>query len=369
MPFDLKLNAERWTRASLSAGQGERMAAFQAKLSAGTPIVYGALGGSITEGASAKSLWRRYPSLFAKSLDAQAPCELVNAGIGASNSLFGAFRAGKDLLSRNPDIITLEYAVNDMDNAETGESFEALVRQCLAQPKKPLVVLIFTMKRDGASKQAIQAEIGLRYGLPMLSYRDALYPDIERGQLKWEDISPDEVHPNDKGHAFIAELLEKCVASAPASGFAPEPPMPERLHKGSAKYEKGRVLDASALEILSNEGWTEGPHKGGYRGLQSETPGAVFEAAFEGSLALIGFQKYAGPFGRAEASIDGGAPFLLEGFYEKPLIQAWAGGHTVLLKLAEGLTPGRHTLKVRLLEERHGSSSGFKFDFGYLLVS
>lgn len=368
MSSPLELTEERWKRAFLGAGQGERLAAFRAKIATGEPLVYGAIGGSITEGASAKSPWRRYASRFARWLDAKAPCELVNAGIGASNSLFGSFRVGKDLLAKKPDVVTLEYAVNDIDNPETAESYEALVRQCLVQPQKPLTILLFTMRRNGGNKQAVQAGIGRHYGLPMLSYADALYPEVEKGTLDWSEISPDEVHPNDAGHAFIGELLARLASGAPAPAPAPEPSLPERLHPGSAKYENGRILDASTLEILACEGWAQGPHKGGYAGLQSEKPGSVFEAAFEGSTAIIGFKRFAGPFGRAEASIDGGKPALLEGFYEKPPIQAWAGGHTVLVKLAERLTPGRHTLKVKLLEERHKDSSGSKFDFGYLLA-
>ena len=364
----LPLNDERWVRALVEAGNPARLVAFRKKLSNGERIVYGAIGGSITEGASASSFWRRYPSVFASWLDSQAPCELVNAGIGASNSLFGSFRVGKDLLSRNPDIITIEYAVNDLSNPDTAGSFESLVRQCVSQPQKPLVVIIFTMKRDGTNFQDLHASIGHHYALPMISYRDALYPEIAKGMMKWTDISPDEVHPNDLGHAFIGELLKKFISSAPTRS-APEAALPKRLDESSVKYDGGRIIDASAMELISCGGWGKGPHKGGYLGLQSEIPGSLFELAFEGSLVIIGHQQYAGPFGRASVSIDGGKPEILEGFYEKPPIQAWAGGHTVLRKLAEGLKPGRHTLRVELLNERHADSSGHKFDVGYLLVS
>jgi hypothetical protein len=103
--------------------------------------------------------------------------------------------------------------------------------------------------------------------------------------------------------------------------------------------------------------------------LQSETPGSTLEIAFEGSLVYIGSQQYAGAFGRASVSLDGGAPIILEGFYERPPVKAWAGGHTLLRKLADRLPPGRHSLKIELLDERHPDSHGHKFDIGYLLIS
>ena len=59
----------------------------------------------------------------------------------------------------------------------------------------------------------------------------------------------------------------------------------------------------------------------------------------------------------------------LDGFYEKPPIQAWAGGHTVLHKLLDDPVAREHTLTVTLLAENHSDSDGHEFDFGYLLVS
>ena len=371
MSSGLALSAARWKRAFISGGDASRLEAFRAKLARKEKIVYGAIGGSITEGASASSPWRRYASRFAIWLDSLAPCELVNAGIGASNSLFGAFRLEKDLLSRNPDMITIEFAVNDPDsNPDMAASYEALVRQCALHPKKPLIVLIFNMRKDGTNAQHVHVPVGRHYNLAMLSTRDGIYPEIQKGQLKWSDYSPDEVHPNDAGHELISKMLEKFVVKAePEKSAAPSAENPPFMNPAAIKYIGGRILDLSKLELLSCSGWTQGPHRGGYLGLQSEAPGSVFEVAFEGSNITMGSQQYAGGFGRVSVSIDGGGPRIVEGFYERPPIIAWAGGHTVLNKLGEGLKPGRHVMRVELLSERHKDSSGHKFDFGYLLVS
>lgn len=47
----------------------------------------------------------------------------------------------------------------------------------------------------------------------MISYHDAVMPEIEAGNFTWADISPDNVHPNDDGHVIMASLLTKFVGN------------------------------------------------------------------------------------------------------------------------------------------------------------
>ena len=152
--------------------------------------------------------------------------------------MFGAFRAQREMLCEEPDIITVEFAVNDTTSPDVVPGYEALVRQCVASAKKPLVILLFTMRRDGMNLQDRHIPVGRHYGLPMLSYRDALYPEIAAGKLAWETISPDEVHPNDLGHAFLAAMLRSpgdtgsesvCRPFAGMRACTP-PPGPTALH-------------------------------------------------------------------------------------------------------------------------------------------
>lgn len=48
--------------------------------------------------------------------------------------------------------------------------------------------------------------VGRHYALPMLSFRDAVWPQIEAGHLAWRDVIADTVHPNDLGHRQAAQL-------------------------------------------------------------------------------------------------------------------------------------------------------------------
>lgn len=365
--FNLPLTDEQYQRGLIHTGDPARLNRFVQKLKSGTPVTYGAIGGSITAGASAQE-GGSYGPLLADWLDKQTSVTFINAGIGATNSLFGSFRAGKDLLCHQPDLITIEYAVNDSNNPATALSYEALVRQCVSQHNAPLVMTIFTMHRDGTNTQDIHIPIARHYDLPTLSYRDAIYPLIQAGQLTWEDLSPDEVHPNDVGHAYMFKMLSRSIQTPADDTSTDITPVGEWLNQEACRY-MGKVLDATQLNIVSNDGWTQGPHKAGYTGWQADQPGATLTLQFDGQLAYIGYKKYAGDMGKVSATLDGKVIGEFDGFYEKPVIQQWAGGHTVIEPLCTNLAPDTHTLELKLLEDTHPATHGHAFDLGYLLVS
>ena len=355
----------------LIKGNNHRIKQFINKLKSGKPVTYGAIGGSITQGSAASEPKFRYVDRLASWLGNEYDNEvnIVNAGIGASNSLFGVFRCGKDLLSYKPDLITIEYAVNDTNNPDTALSYEALVRKCLEFSPDCAIILIFTMNIDGDNKQHLHIPIGKHYQLPMLSYRDAVYPLVTNGQLKWSDISPDLVHPNDYGQNLIAEMLEMLLSECDKAPDDAAVAIPGYLESAAKKYANPALLDASQMNVTNQSGWTRGPHKAGYTGWQSNTPGASIEIKFNGTYIALGTQQYSGDFGRASVVLDDNAPIIIEGYFTKKKNNDWAGGHTILTIIDDNIEPGDHTLKITLLEEKHPNSNGHKFDIGYILCS
>jgi lysophospholipase L1-like esterase len=364
------LTDEMYHRAYLSPGSRVRLDRFLERANRGEHLVVGAIGGSITEGAAATMLERRYLHRIAARLADHCPSatfEVVNAGIGASNSLFGAFRIGRDLLEKKPDIILIDYAVNDATSPSIAPPFEALVRAALGAAGSPPVILLFMLNDSGGNCQEIQAAVGRHYQLPMVSVRDAVWPEIERGVLTWGDYSPDTVHPNDAGHDLVAEMAVRALMRS-KSGDASFP-LPERLHPASAIFEGGAIVDATGMALATNRGWQPGPHTAGYTGLQSSTPGSEFVATVNGRYIAIGYKQFRGDFGIAEATVDDRPPVRLDGFFNPERATTWAGGHTVLVELATDLPRGDHTVRVRLTDQRHALSNGHQFDVGYFLVS
>ncbi len=358
-------------RALIHSGDANRFGAFLKKCSEGGPVIVGAIGGSITEGAAASTEADRYANVFCSLLSRHFPkarIRLVNAGIGASNSLFGAFRIKKDLLIHKPDLILVDYAVNDNTNPDMAPAYEGLLRQCLGATRAVLTVAM--VNDQGVNRQDVHLPIAKQYGLPLISIRDALWPAMESGLMTWKDYSPDTVHPNDAGHAWIAGLLFHYLNTLPTPPVAENiTPLRPPLSSESALYEQGGIVDASGMNLVELTGWSKGPHKAGYTGLQSQEPGSTFSLKLSGTYLAIGYQQFRGDFGIASVTVDGGTPMELNAHFvpERPV--AWAGGHTVLQILGKNLSPGEHLVTVKLLDKKHPESTGHRFDVGYFLTS
>ncbi len=201
-------------KSHLNVGNTSRLTALFKKAASGKKIIIGAIGGSITAGED-KTLEGQYIQRIGQWFRDTFGCEVevVNAGIGATTSFYGLHRAQKDLLQYKPDFVIVEYAVNDGGTQLDNNCYEMLVRDILNAESKPAVLLLCTMAQDGKNVQEYHVGCGEFYGLPVVSYRDAVWPEMEYGRIKWEELSPDNVHPNKTGHGilslFVTELLQK----------------------------------------------------------------------------------------------------------------------------------------------------------------
>ena len=189
--------------ALVATGDTARIQQVFARGRRGEALTVAVIGGSITAGAMASAPTNSYGSRVAawwRQAFPKAEIKFVNAGIGATGSDYGAFRAKRDLLIHRPDFVIVEYAVNDPNTKDSAETLEGLVRQILKQPNQPAVVLLFMMSQGGNNAQEWHGKVGAHYGLPVVSFRDGLWPEIKAGRLKWDVVMADVVHPNDLGH-------------------------------------------------------------------------------------------------------------------------------------------------------------------------
>lgn len=233
------------------------------KAARGEEITIAAIGGSITAGASAKSIqnrgnnarqytdalngencwFNRTVEWFARRFP-QAKVNAVNAGIGATPSFLGTFRLDSMVLRHKPDLVTVEFSVNDPStfrnllDKEIFEAYESVVRRCLEAGIA--VVQIFLNDRDNNGLQRYHSEIARYYHVPCISYHNAVYPD---GQLicDWDRLSPDEIHPNNVGHALLAvclcNYLDWVYGSTDLSGIYQDTAVPAQWMYGETFYK------------------------------------------------------------------------------------------------------------------------------------
>lgn len=201
-----------YSRAIFNEGDQTRIAAAMKKAKNGEEITVGVIGGSITQGSLASTPANCYASKFNDwwvNKFPEAKVNFVNAGIGGTNSYLGVHRVDDQLLAYDPDVVIVEFSVNDTDKVMNKYSYDSLVRKILSHSTNPAVILLFTTMEDGTSLQDIHSEIGSAYDLPMISYHDVVYPEVAAGTLNWKDISPDNIHPNDAGHDIINQIVSR----------------------------------------------------------------------------------------------------------------------------------------------------------------
>ena len=79
-----------------------------------------------------------------------------DAALGGTNSQLAAFRLERDVLSRQPDLVFLDFTASDDITTATPEtlaSYEALVRRIIRDGKAPVVQAIFPFQYHiGADK-------------------------------------------------------------------------------------------------------------------------------------------------------------------------------------------------------------------------
>lgn len=206
------LDADMYERAtSYPVGNLSRIIAAMEKAEAGEKVTIGVIGGSITQGSSASSQNSCYASLLKQWWEDTFPnaeIEFVNAGVGGTTSYLGVHRVEEDLLAYEPDFVVVEFSVNDSNTNFYKKSYENLVRRIMCEEYNPAVLLLFMTMENGTSAQGNDSLIGFQYEIPMISYGNAILDEIKEGSFAWKDISPDNIHPNDRGHAIVAEILD-----------------------------------------------------------------------------------------------------------------------------------------------------------------
>ena len=175
----------------------------------GEKLTIGFFGGSITQGCLAAEHERAYSyRVFQwwKDTFPQAEISYVNGGIGGTTSYFGVSRIWQDLLMYQPDVVVVDFSVNDKEGHEVffQETFEGVIRKLLCCQSKPAVLILNNVYYDsGTNVQECHNEVGDWYHIPHVSMKDTLYRRMRKGVYQ-EELTEDGLHPNDKGHELVA---------------------------------------------------------------------------------------------------------------------------------------------------------------------
>lgn len=323
-----------------------------------TNICY--FGDSISAGSGASTGNKAYGKLFEKwwSDNVALGVQVHNASIGATDSYLAVHRFDSDVAEHDfidfedgiqgPQIIIIEY-INDENTPFYKETMDSLVRKALALPSNPAVIILEPTCQDGSSPQDQHLEIAKTYNIPFISYHDAVMPEIEKGAFAWEDISNDTVHPNDAGHAMIAQMLEKLCALAEESEANTEvvPFDPATESPTGDKYANANLSDRSRpldTVVCVDEGSfveqsaKQWPYINDYA---TYNGGSTTWKITSQNIGIAYYRTTAGQTGKATVTVDGVDVAEIDGNFPG----GW-GNYTEIASVYQGEEIAEHTVTV-----------------------
>ncbi|QOS79042.1 SGNH/GDSL hydrolase family protein [Paenibacillus sp. JNUCC31] len=222
LDFESQAYREFISKSLLNKGHNARLKRAIEKTKRGEPVTIAYIGGSITQGAGAEPIHTNcyayrsfglFRNMFAST--SNVPLRFIKAGLGGTPSELGIIRYDRDVLREGtilPDIVIVEFAVNDADDETQGTCYESLVLKALGADNDPAVILLFSVFENDWNLQDRLAPVGWHYNLPMVSVKDAV---VDQFQLTPEDgriISREQFfhdiyHPSNAGHHIMADCL------------------------------------------------------------------------------------------------------------------------------------------------------------------
>lgn len=356
------------------------------------------LGGSITHNAG----WRDSVSAYLQRRFPETRFDFINAGIPSMGSTPGAFRFSRDVLKNGRvDLLFEEAAVNDDTNRRKTEEIirgmEGIVRHALrANPACDIVFMYFVdpgkMKdyREGKTPEVISLhdQVARYYELPAINLAAEVTARIDAGEFDWENDFKD-LHPSPFGQNIYYHSIKSFFEHVwPDENYGKQGLIQEQ--KSGLKedyqirelpepldpfcYEKGILVAPSPRRTIRGwnmvENWKPADGKGtrpNYVNVpmfEGTWPGKIIKFHFTGTA--VGIAVAAGPdAGTIEYSIDNSP------WQKKDLFTPWSKNLHLpwYYTLAGDVKPGKHTLQIRMAEDRNPESTGRVCRIRYFYVN
>ena len=394
--FTSEAYREMIARSLMQMGDTGRVRRAIRKAQNGEAVTIAYIGGSITQGAGATPInrecyaYKSYRNLVSVC-GGKENIRFVKAGVGGTPLELGMIRFERDVLrdgNETPDIVVVEFAVNDDGDETKGNCYESLVRKILTLPNRPAVVLLFSVFANDWNLQDRLGVVGERYHLPMVSVLNAVTPQfrLKQGQgrvLSKNQFFYDMFHPTNAGHTVMADCLTYFFAQAAKQGSAEEPdPMEKSLPEPviGSDFERVRLLDRKDMpegakvvcgsfrftdtelqEVEMDENLTctaEFPYNWMYCGQKSENAEQAFTLELSCRALLLIFKDSGETrVGRAEVFVDGEKKLVAD-----PHINGWLHCNPVIL-LQEQETK-HHEIRIQMTagdEEKEFTILGFGY--------
>ncbi len=334
-------------------------------------ITVGFIGGSVTEGNT-------YSASFVEYLSETYPDNNFtqkNVGIGGTTSVFGVHRIDDQLVQYNPDIVFVEFSVNDSsDKVELySKCMEGIIRKILRNDAGTLIVFVGTGNstyvsnyENGTLPEIVAAHMAVaeHYNVPYINVGKELLTHISNSEEDdWYYYFNDGVHINSNGGAFYSDVMEQYLSDYKFDIKYKEEPLTSNDFENADLFDSRNYLTEPWV-VRSND--MLGKISEYNHCLYSEEVGATLEFDFHGTL--FGFYcRFDNDSGILEYSIDGG---------EWKQYSLYSDFYTIhgkeLVGFADveyGLENTKHHIVLRISEDKNPESRGNTISIGAFTFS
>lgn len=335
------------------------------KLTNNKKLNIGYIGGSVTVGVGGKDgyCWRSATTQWFKDNFPAAEIAETNSSWGGTGTYWGYFRLDGAIIAQKPDLIFIEFAINDtyanLSKTQSAAFIEGMVCKIRkALPKTDIAIVLVTDQNligTEYSTLAAHKEVAEHYGIPYINVGDALKKEIEKSGNNWEYYVGDIVHPNNKGYKVyadcVAEFLKKHLISAPAEINSPEDHKMPSLDYISNVSKSSQII--AAEELTNAQGWKLYDVKTNSLSFMGKTlygnKGCTIELEFEG----IGIGLLADP------SDGAGIVAVIDGTETIRMDMSTSNNQQLI---CDNLVRGKHTIKIEI-------TSGSRVIVGGVLIA
>ncbi|MBE6733336.1 MAG: SGNH/GDSL hydrolase family protein [Ruminococcaceae bacterium] len=325
------------------------------KLKDGKDITIAFLGGSITYGIGTSDLSRSFRVLVENWIEENYKVNVtgINAAIPSAASAHGAYCVDTDVLPKNPDIIFIEYAINDKyasskyNNDDFSVHMETIVRKI--RTIKPDCDIAFLYTTDSwvsvntplFEQAEVHEKVAEHYGVTTINIGYGLRKS--KGLIKgtstpadegrWKQFFTDACHTADNGNKVYADIINECLEAgfkAAKDNIKTNKAMPKQLN--DELLMDAKLIKTSTISLDNISGWQKSTtpwfHFDGY--ISTDSTDSEFVYTFEGtSFGIIGPVNTEYSF-----SVDGGEwTSYTFNTHPQPLVQ--------------GLKKGEHTIRIK----------------------
>ena len=315
-----------------------------------------AIGGSITLGSAATDTTLIYHQLlgtYLRNLYLTKNTLVANAGVSATGSTYGLIRLQTDVIDLAPELVIIDFAVNDQNETYYQAAAEALVRRLrTALPNAKLLASIFLEVANPVANDPTNVKAAVattwkticdHYTIPYGDFAAEVARAVGAAEHTVLYYMSDTVHPTNAGHATAATLLE---AACPALfvGAQVTGDLPARLYADTEDYENTPIVrDGIDNDGETGTGWatTDGTHR--------ESSTADDTITYTGTFQMI-LRDFQIKTGVISTKVDDGGWFNTDiGADGSNYRTHWIGTrgvHTVIFKVVSGTVELRRFLAI-----------------------